>query len=98
MHGPVGAGQDTGLIFVPLERGNEVVVLNPDLTENTRIETSRRPRDMPVNRDRALLFVACGDDDSIDVIDEIDVEALQVVDSIPTGPSPEVFAFSPDET
>ena len=38
--------KDTGLIFVSLERGNEVVVLNPDLTEHKRIETSRRPRDM----------------------------------------------------
>jgi len=41
-----------------------------------------------------LLYVACGDDDAIDVID---VASLEVVDSIPTGPSPEVFAFSPDE-
>ena len=85
----------TGLIFVSLERGNEVVVLNPDLSVKTRIETSRRPRDMRFNEARTLLFVACGDDDVIDVID---VATLQVVDSIPTGPSPEVFVFSPDET
>jgi PQQ-dependent catabolism-associated beta-propeller protein len=89
------AAKGTGLIFVSLERGNEVVVLNPDLTVNTRIETSRRPRDMHFNKDRTLLFVACGDDDSIDVID---VATLKVVDSIPTGPSPEIFAFSPDES
>ncbi len=89
------AAKDTGLIFVSLERGNEVVVLNPDLTEKTRIETSRRPRDMQFNKARTLLFVACGDDDSIDVID---IATLEVVDSIPTGPSPEVFTFSPDET
>ena len=86
--------KDTGLIFVSLERGNEVVVLNPDLTEKSRIETSRRPRDMQFNKDRTLLYVACGDDDTIDVID---VATLEVVDSIPTGPSPEVFVFSPDE-
>ena len=85
----------TGLIFVSLERGNEVVVLNPDLSVKTRIETSRRPRDMRFNEARTLLFVACGDDDVIDVID---VATLQVVDSIPTGPSPEIFVFSPDET
>jgi len=87
--------KDTGLIFVSLERGNEVVVLNPDLSLNTRIETSRRPRDMQFNKDRTLLYVACGDDDTIDVID---VATLSVVDSIPTGPSPEVFVFSPDES
>ena len=87
--------KDTGLIFVSLERGNEIVVLNPDLTEKARIETSRRPRDMHFNKAQTLLFVACGDDDAIDVID---LATLAVVDSIPTGPSPEVFAFSPDET
>ena len=87
--------KDTGLIFVSLERGNEIVVLNPDLTERKRIETSRRPRDMHFNAARDKLYVACGDDDVIDVID---VATLEVVDSIPTGPSPEVFAFSPDET
>lgn len=31
--------KDTGLIFISLEPGNEVVVLNPDLTEHKRIET-----------------------------------------------------------
>ena len=91
----LAAAKDTGLIFVSLERGNEVVVLNPDLSEHKRIETSRRPRDMQFNRDRTMLYVACGDDDVIDVID---LATLEVVDSIPTGPSPEVFAFSPDET
>lgn len=87
--------KDTGLIFVSLERGNEVLVLNPDMTEHKRIETSRRPRDMHFNAAHDKLYVACGDDDSIDVID---VATLEVIDSIPTGPSPEVFAFSPDET
>jgi PQQ-dependent catabolism-associated beta-propeller protein len=86
--------KDTGLIFVSLERGNQVVVLNPDLTENKRIDTSRRPRDMHFNAAHDKLYVACGDDDSIDVID---IATLEVVDSIPTGPSPEIFTFSPDE-
>lgn len=92
-----GAGRaaETGLIFISLERGNEVVVLNPDLSEKARIETSRRPRDMHFNNDHSLLYVACGDDDTIDVID---VATLEVIDSVPTGPSPEVFVFSPDET
>ena len=84
----------TGLIFISLERGNEVVVLNPDLTERKRIETSRRPRDMQFNAAQDKLYVACGDDDVIDVID---VATLEVIDSIPTGPSPEVFTFSLDE-
>jgi PQQ-dependent catabolism-associated beta-propeller protein len=85
----------TNLIFVSLERGNQVVVLNPDLTVKTKIDTSRRPRDLHFNKDHSLLYVACGDDDTIDVID---VAKLAVVDSIPTGPSPEMFRFSPDES
>ncbi|MDB5537834.1 MAG: beta-propellerrepeat-containing protein [Devosia sp.] len=84
----------TGLIFVSTEKGNEVVVLDQNHNIVKRIETSRRPRDMHFNADKTLLYVACGDDDVIDVID---VATLEVVDHIPTGPSPEVFAFSPDE-
>src|SRR5882762_4475745 len=75
----------TGLIFVSLERGNQVVVLNPDLTVKTKIDTSRRPRDLHFNKDHSKLYVACGDDDVIDVID---VATLEDVDTIPTGPSP----------
>ena len=85
----------TGLIFVSNEKSHEVVVLDKDYQIVKRIETSRRPRDMHFNAAKTLLYVACGDDDVIDVID---VASLEVVDNIPTGPSPEVFAFSPDET
>lgn len=85
----------TGNVFVSLEKGNEVVVLDRDFNEIKRIPTSKRPRDMHFNQDKTQLFVACGDDDAIDIID---VGSLEVVDSIPTGPSPEVFAFSPDYT
>ena len=89
------AAERTGNIFVSLERGNEVVVLSPEHRVIARIETSRRPRDMHFNDDHTLLYVACGDDDVIEVID---VATLEVVDAIPTGPSPEVFNFSPDRT
>lgn len=85
----------TGLIFVSNEKSHEVVVLDANYQIVKRIETSRRPRDMHFNADKTLLYVACGDDDVIDVID---VATLEIVDNIPTGPSPEVFAFSPDET
>ncbi len=85
----------TGNIFVSTEKGNEVVVLDKAYTIIKRIATSRRPRTMAFLKDHSLLYVACGDDDTIDVID---VATLEVVNSIPTGPSPEVFAFSPDES
>ena len=86
---------ETGRIFVSNERSHDIWVFSPDFEHIATIETSRRPRDMRLNADRTLLYVACGDDDVIDIID---VETLEVVDSIPTGPSPEVFAFSPDES
>jgi len=91
---PRAVAKGTGMIFVSTEKGNEVVVLDQSLAVVKRIATSRRPRDMHFNAAKELLYVACGDDDAIDVID---VASLEVVDSIPTGPSPEVFAFSPDE-
>jgi YVTN family beta-propeller protein len=46
---------------------------------------------MKFGDNRRLLYV--GDDDVIDVID---VATLRVADHIPTGPSPEMFALSPD--
>src|SRR5262245_3989306 len=84
----------TGNIFVSTEKGNEVVVLDPSYNIIKRIGTSRRPRDMQMTKAHDLLYVACGDDDSIDVID---VAKLEVIDSIPTGPSPEMFRLSDDE-
>jgi PQQ-dependent catabolism-associated beta-propeller protein len=92
---PAASAAGTGLIFVSNEKSHEVVVLDKDDQIVKRIETSRRPRDMHFNLNKTLLYVACGDDDVIDVID---VATLEVVDQIATGPSPEVFAFSPDET
>src|SRR6185436_11789957 len=51
---------------------------------------SRRPRDMHFSADRSKLYVACGDDDVIDIID---VAKLEVVGKLATGPSPETFAL-----
>ena len=87
--------KDTGRIFVSNEKSHDIYVFDEKFELLKKIETSRRPRDMKLNADRSLLFVACGDDDIIDVID---VETLEVVDGISTGPSPEVFEFSKDES
>ena len=54
------------------------------------IKVSRRPRDMHFSVDRSKLYVACGDDDVIDILD---VAKLEVIGRIPTGPSPETFAI-----
>src|SRR3954464_3713632 len=90
-----GYAAGTGNIFVSTEKGNEVVVLDKSYNIIKRIATSKRPRDMQLTKAHDLLYVACGDDDSIDVID---VAKLEVIDSIPTGPSPEMFRLSDDET
>jgi PQQ-dependent catabolism-associated beta-propeller protein len=83
----------TGLIFVSNEKSNEVVVYDHDFNRVKAIPTSRRPRDMHFNAAHTLLYVACGDDDAIDVID---ITKLTVVKSIPTGPSPEMFVPAVD--
>jgi len=86
----------TGYVFVSHEKTNNVAVIDPkqDYKIIKWIPTSHRPRDMKFRDNRRLLYVACGDDDVIDVID---VAILSVVDHIPTGSSPEMFEFSSDE-
>ena len=88
------AAKDTGLIFVSNEKSNNIIVLDPKTYKVVKdIKTSRRPRDMHFSADRTKLYVACGDDDVIDIID---VAKLEVIGKLPTGPSPETFAI--DET
>ena len=86
----------TGYVFVSHERSNDIAVLDParDHEIIKKIPTCRRPRDMNFDAAHERLFVACGDDDLIDVID---VATLEVVDEIPTGVSPEIFTLSHDE-
>jgi len=87
----------TGYVFVSNERSHNVLVFDPadDFALIADIPTSRRPRDMQFNRDHTLLYVACGDDDVIDIID---LATFEVVDYIPTGRSPERFVFNDAET
>jgi PQQ-dependent catabolism-associated beta-propeller protein len=87
--------KDTGYVFVSHEKTNNIAAIDPkqDYKIIKWISTSHRPRDMKFRDDHRLLYVACGDDDVIDVID---VATLRVVDHIPTGPSPEMFELSRD--
>jgi PQQ-dependent catabolism-associated beta-propeller protein len=91
------AAAGTGYLFVSNERSNNILVFDPasDYALVKDIKTSRRPRDMHFNKDHSLLYVACGEDDVIDIID---VATLEVVDHIPTARSPEMFVFNKDET
>src|SRR5258708_9919681 len=83
--------KDTGLIFVSNEKTNNLIVIDPKTYQVVKdIKVSRRPRDMHFNADHTKLYVACGDDDVIDIID---VAKLEVVGKLATGPSPESFAL-----
>ena len=85
------AAKETGLIFVSNEKSNNLIVIDPKTFKVIKdIKTSRRPRDMHFSADRSKLYVACGDDDVIDILD---VAKLEVIGRIPTGPSPETFAI-----
>jgi PQQ-dependent catabolism-associated beta-propeller protein len=85
------SAKDTGRIFVSNERSNNLIVLDPRSLKLVKdLPTAGRPRDMHFNADHTLLYVACGDDDVIDVID---VAKLAVVRQIATGRSPEAFAI-----
>jgi len=89
-----GWAKDTGLVFVSNEKTNNLIVIDPKTNKVVKdLKTSRRPRDMHFNADHSRLYVACGDDDVIDVID---VAKLEVIGKLATGPSPETFAM--DET
>src|SRR5262249_7122029 len=84
-------GKDTGLIFVSNEKTNNLIVIDPRTYQVVKdIKVSRRPRDMHFNADHSKLYVACGDDDVIDIVD---VGKLEVIGRLATGPSPETFAL-----
>src|SRR3977135_1635850 len=77
--------KDTGLIFVSNEKPNNLIVIDPKTYQVVKdIKISRRPRDMHFNADHSKLYVACGDDDVIDIID---VAKLEVVDKAATWSS-----------
>src|SRR5271169_3845534 len=81
----------TGLIFVSNEKSNNLIVIDPKTYQVVKdIKVARRPRDMHFNADHTKLYVACGDDDVIDILD---VAKLEVIGRINTGPSPETFAM-----
>jgi DNA-binding beta-propeller fold protein YncE len=73
-------------VFVSNERTNILIIIDPQT--NTVVEdlkTSRRPRDMHFNADHSKLYVACGDDDVIDIID---VARLDVIGKLSTRCEP----------
>ena len=86
-----GFARNTGLLFVSSERTDSVVIVDPETNGIVKyLKTSRRPRDMHFNTDHTYLYVACTDDDAIDIID---VAKLEVVGRV-TASSPRAFGIS----
>lgn len=85
----------TGYIFVSSEKDNAVTVLDgKDYKVVKSIETSDRPRHLAFNADKTKLMAACGEGNSIDVID---IAKLAVSDKIDDDiEDPEAFDISPD--
>ena len=84
----------TGYVFVSSENDDIVTVLDgKTFTKVKDIKTAKRPRHLQFNPDKTLLYAACGDGESIDIID---VSKLEVVDKIADIEDPEAFDLSPD--
>jgi PQQ-dependent catabolism-associated beta-propeller protein len=86
---PSAQAAGTGLAFISNEKGNTVVVLDPRTDTIVRsIDVCGRPRDMEWNADRTRIYVACGDDDEIGIVD---VGSMKQVDAIRHVADPEAF-------
>ena len=77
--------------YVSDEQANVVHVVRADGAVEGSIAVGRRPRGIALSGKK--LYVACGNDNRIDVVD---LATRAVVDSIPSGPDPERFALSPE--
>src|SRR6266850_4894346 len=76
------------IAYVSNEKSNTVSVIDTDSWTVTKtIKVGQRPRGIEFTRDSKFVFVAVGDDDKIEVID---TRTQQVVDSLPSGPDPEL--------
>src|ERR1039458_10749352 len=74
--------------YVSNEKGNSVSVIDTDKMEViATVKTGQRPRGIEVSRDGKFVYVAVGDDDTVQIID---TKSLSVVGELPSGPDPEI--------
>src|SRR3954469_642607 len=77
------------LAYVSNEKSNTVSVIDTESwTVTATIRVGQRPRGIELTRDGKSVLVAAGDDDTIQVID---VTSQKIVDTLPSGPDPELF-------
>src|SRR5207245_11389869 len=80
---------DAFIAYVSNEKSNTVSVIDTDKWAVIKtIKVGQRPRGIEFTRNGKFVLVAVGDDDKIEVID---TATRQVVDSLPSGPDPELF-------
>ena len=80
--------------YVSNEKGNSVSVIDTNKWEVVKtIKVGQRPRGIAFTKDQKYVLVAVGDDDTIQMID---TATQEVVDSLPSGPDPELFIQDPD--
>src|SRR5262244_2698289 len=90
-----GLATNTGLLFVSSERTDSVAIVDQQTSRIVKyLKTSRRPRDMHFNTDHTYLYVACADDNAIDIID---VAKLEVVGRHLTASNPRTFGIDEKE-
>ncbi|BDT66308.1 hydrazine synthase subunit beta [Comamonadaceae bacterium OS-1] len=80
-------------IFVSSEKDNQILQMDPEGKPIRTIRTCLRPRHMAWAQGGLLIMVACGDSNQIGVVD---VQTGKLIDTIPSGDSPEIFSLSPD--
>ncbi|MGC2079807.1 MAG: hypothetical protein WA728_28075, partial [Xanthobacteraceae bacterium] len=89
---PVQANAYTA--YVSNERSNTVSKIDTDTWKVTKtIKVGQRPRGIAYTKDQKYVLVACGDDDTIQMID---TATDSIAGSLPSGPDPEFFTQSPD--
>ena len=81
------------LAYVSNEKGNSISVVDTDKMETVAtIKTGQRPRGIEVTRDGKFVFVALGDDDTIQMFD---TKTRADAGQLPSGPDPEQFTLDP---
>src|SRR5262249_62394749 len=80
--------------YVSNEKSNTVSKIDTDSWKVTKtIRVGQRPRGIAYTKDQKYVMVACGDDDTIQLID---TQTDAVAGSLPSGPDPAIFTAGPN--
>jgi YVTN family beta-propeller protein len=78
--------------YVSNEKGNTVSVIDLDNMEVTAtVEVGERPRGITMSKDGKHVYICTSDADHIEVLD---TDTLKVLNTLPSGPDPELFTLA----